>query len=158
MGYGGGVKIEGRTKFKNPIIIKAGTGGTGIKIAYDKIKGKGAYDKMRSDVLETCVSWFKKISIDDIQGILKKYGGNIKLAGDILYFSKVGNTLAYAIQEHIAAHKIREAGYDGVISYSKHQGKPRLSEVFDVRAIEYPTEQTDFSYKDFYNQFKRSKK
>ena len=151
-GYGGGEKIVGRTTLQNPIIVRAGTGGIGVKRAYDQIVGKGAYEKMRSDVLEN--AWTKdfdrKPDSDSIIVLLEKYGGDATLVDDIIAYSKEGNLLPYAIQEYIAAHIIRDAGYDAVLSYSKAAGKPRLSEVFDVRALTYPTEGMKFEYPEFY--------
>ncbi|MDD5530924.1 MAG: hypothetical protein PHX21_12975 [bacterium] len=142
LGYGGGELITGRTKIKRPIIVKAGTGGVGIKKAYDIVCGKGTYDKMRGDVLNVIMNkaWTGGVNTTDIAEILRKYGGDENLAYDIFTHSKKGNTLAYAIQEHIAAVKIRNAGYDSVLSYSKSAGKLRLSELFDLRQKNYPSE------------------
>jgi len=145
-GYGGSEKIESRTVFRNPIIVKAGTGGIGIKKAYDLIEGKGAYEKMRSEVLSK--AWGgginRRADENAIAGLLEKYGGNPDLVYEIVRVSKEGNTLAYAIQEHIAAHAVRKAGYDAVISHSVSAKQPRLSEVFDVRQLEFPEESSDF--------------
>jgi len=152
-GYGGGKKVAGRTTYRNPIIVKAGTGGKGVEKAYDQVEGKGAYQKMRSDVLEN--GWTKDFSRrpdeNAISALLEKYGGNPDLAYEIIRTSKTGNLLPYAIQEHIAAHALRKAGYDAVISHSISGGKPRLSEVFDLRAEEYPSELSDYKYEDFYS-------
>jgi len=162
-GYGGGDLIEGRTSFQKPIITEAGTGGVGIRKAYDNILGRGSYEKMRSDVLDKAVNtgYGKRTNPEDVAELLTKYNKgtdyseNYDVAYNIIENSKGGNTLPYAIQENIAGHAVREAGYDGVLSYSKSGGKPRLSEVFDVRTSYYPElGQTDFSYKDFYKDFK----
>lgn len=152
-GYGGGELVTGRTKLQNPIIVKAGTGGTGIVRAYDQVLGKGAYEKMRTDVLhKVAPGWPPKRAIrEDVEDILVQYGGEKNLAGYILENSKGGNTLPYAIQEHIAAIKLREAGYDAVLSHSISGGIPRLSEVFDLRQRAYP-DQTEnvFDFPEFY--------
>lgn len=151
-GYGGGKKVTGRTTYRNPIIVKAGTGGNGVEKAYDQVEGKGAYQKMRSDVLES--AWTKDFNRrpdeNAISALLEKYGGNPDLAYEIIRTSKTGNLLPYAIQEHIAAHALRKAGYDAVISHSISGGKPRLAEVFDLRAEEYPSELSDYKYEEFY--------
>ena len=162
MGYGGAEKVTGRTVFKNPLIVKAGTGGRAISLAYDQIEGKGAYEKMRRDVLQKAVmNSYTKTNNEQLQNVievLEKYGGDADLADEILAVSTVGNTLAYAVQEHIAGEAIRSAGYDAVISYSKANGQPRLSEVFDVRAFDYPYPgQVDFNYEDFYKDFELKK-
>ncbi len=126
------------------MIVKAGTGGLGIERGFDTLNGKGAYHKTRMDVLNGLVmgTAFKKVTpeerVQKAADILHKHGGDKTYARDILRHSTEGNTLAYAMTEHIAAHHFRKAGYDAVISHSKHQGKPRLSEVFDVNEKEYP--------------------
>lgn len=160
IGYGGGELVTGRTTLRNPIIVEAGTGGNGVKKAYDMIKGKGAYDQMRSVVLELAVTksvWNKNYDLEGaVAKILQMYtpmgdDETHNYASMIVQHSTVGNTLAYAVQEHIVGQAVREAGYDGVLSYSKSGGRPRLSEVFDVRASDFPYPgQTDFSYEDFY--------
>ena len=145
-GYGGEMKVERTKLYKNPLMIKAGTGGVAISKAFDHINGKGSYEKMRSDVLNSCVSVFKTSKekhLENVRATLSRHGGNAEYAEDIIRNSTKGNTFAYAMQEHIAAHHIRKAGYDAVISHSTHQGKPRLSEVFDVNEKTYPT---DMSY------------
>ena len=152
-GYGGGERIQGRTCFKNPLIIKAATGGKAVEKAYDLINGKNAYENMRRDVLNVIAIRCKNI-VSAIAELLEKYNSTSYLAWEIYTNSKEGNCLAYAIQEHICAHAIRKAGYDGVISHSIANFQPRLSEVFDVRAFEYPWEHSDFTYDDFYNEYK----
>jgi len=158
-GYGGGKKVSGRTTYHNPIIVKAGTGGKGVEKAYDQVVGKGAYQKMRSDILDRVVSGFNKNEnqqVVDLQAVLEEYTKidsveAYDMAEMIVRNSKEGNQLAYAIQENIAANTIREAGYDAVISHSISGGKPRLAEVFDLRATEYPSETSDYKYNDFYS-------
>jgi len=86
---------------------------------------------MRSEVLSK--AWGgginRRADENAIAGLLEKYGGNPDLVYEIVRVSKEGNTLAYAIQEHIAAHAVRKAGYDAVISHSVSAKQPRLSEV-----------------------------
>jgi hypothetical protein len=155
LGYGGGEKITGRTIFKNPLIVKAGTGGHGPEIAYDKIKGKNKYKELHRTIIKA-FPWSKnddRSKIDITDELLNRYSGDPSLSHEIVQNSRQGNTLIMAILEHIVGHAIRDAGYDAVICYSKAQGQPRLSEVFDVRAFDYPTpEQKDYSYQDFYHE------
>lgn len=144
LGYGGKIKIEGTTLIRRPIFIKGGTGGKAPESAYDVIKGKGSYQKMRSDVLSKITGWNKRVLAEDIAEILTQYNDtdyddNYDLGYEILQHSKVGNTLAYAIQENIIAHAVRDAGFDSVLGWSsKKDGSPFISEIFDVREITYP--------------------
>jgi hypothetical protein len=73
-----------------------------------------------------------------MRAFLSKYSGDPQMAEDILEHSQGGNLLSYALQEHVVAHAVRAAGYDSVLSYSKHQGKPHLSELFHVGMSHYP--------------------
>ena len=157
IGYGGSEKLEGRTTYRNPYMVKAASGGRAPKLAYDFINGKGAYEKMRSEVLKK--AWGKGFNrlpdYSNIDNLLKKYGGNPDLTDAIIEVSKEGNTLPYAIQEHIVAASVRKAGYDAVIGYTKIGGKIRLSEVFDVRPARYPSKITwEHYFEDFYGQKK----
>jgi hypothetical protein len=157
LGYGGGEKVVGRTTFKNPMIIKAGTGGNGPARAYEKLKGKGSYDNIHHILIQTFsqgpMYQTSETKEKNITKVLTKLGGTPELAHDIVKYSNVGNTLFTATKENIIAQTIRNAGYDAVISYSKAQGQPRLSEVFDIRAFDYPTpQQKDYSYQDFYKE------
>jgi hypothetical protein len=141
-GYGGTQRIEGRTTFENPIIAKGASGGKVPERAYDAINGEGAYDEMRQDVLDATMHGWNRKSDDEltqnVANVLEQYGGNPDLAEDIVRNSKGGNTLPYAVQEHIAASSVRKAGHDGIVGFSKIKGQPRLSEVFDLRHDKYP--------------------
>ena len=145
IGYGGSMRVTGSTVLKNPIIVRASTGGRGPELAYDQIMGKGAYEAMRTEVLKSTVfgnafgSPEEKI-IEHARGVLEKYGGDPSMAKDIVQHSRGGNLLPYAIQEHIVAHAVRRAGHDSILSWSKHKGAPRLSEVFDLKQTHYPSE------------------
>ena len=156
LGYGGGEKITGRTVFKNPLVVKAGTGGHGPELAYNKIKGKNTYRELHQAIIRSFPIYVLKDErrkIDITDEFLARHGGDTSLAYDIVEHSTQGNTLLMAILEHIVGYTIRNAGYDSVISYSKAKGQPRLSEVFDVRAFDYPTpQQKDYSYQDFYKE------
>jgi hypothetical protein len=145
-GYGGTMKIEGRVTLRNPFVVRASTGGNAVVKAYDAVEGKGAYERMRTDVLQHAMPrlWGEQArgSSDDLErrvrGVLEKYGGEPGMAAAIIEHSGKGNLHAYAIQEHIAAHALRKAGYDSVLGYSKHKGQPRLAEVFDLTQTHYP--------------------
>ena len=66
------------------------------------------------------------------------------MAENIYKSSPSGNQFAYAMQEHIVANAVRNAGYDSVLGYSKKKtGDPFLSEVFDVREKTYPSKVTE---------------
>ncbi len=138
-GYGGRVEVKGETLIKRPIFVKGATGGKAPEAAYDAIKGKGAYDKMRSAVLRIVMN--KRTLEENGYNLLEEYGADGNLIYDIIPASTQGNTLAYALQENIVAHAVREAGYDAVIGYSVGRGDKGtfLSEVFDVREVDYPT-------------------
>lgn len=150
--YGGSESIAGETLYKNPMFVKGATGGKAPEAAYDQLMGKGAYEKMRSDVLGSySYNANQPQKIEAIQEVLQKYNGldaddAYNMAYNIVTNSKAGNTLAYAVQENIVANAVRNAGYDAVLGYSKKKtGDPFLSEVFDVREATYPTKQGGFT-------------
>lgn len=149
-GYGGQVKYSGETLIKAPLFVKGATGGKAPEMAYDSINGKGAYQKMRSDVLSKTTGWNKRVFPEDIAQMLtdynegSDYNENYDIAYNIFNNSKVGNTLSYAIQENIVANSVRKNGYDSVLGYSKdRQGNYFISEVFDVRELTYPSKDYD---------------
>jgi len=149
--YGGSELFSGETLYKNPLFIKGATGGKAPQNAYDQLLGKGAFEKMRSDVLQagavrsipsSRLSEAEKI--DRIKETLGQYGGDPSMAENIYKNSSAGNQLAYAMQEHIVANAVRNAGYDSVLGYSKKKtGDPFLSEVFDLREKTYPSKITE---------------
>jgi hypothetical protein len=148
-GYGGAEPIEGQTLYKNPLFIKGATGGKAPEAAYDSLIGKGAYQKMRADVLKSYgYNSNQSQKVEGIQGILEKYNGldsddAYNMAYNIVSNSKSGNTLPYAVQENIVANAVRNAGHDAVLGYGKGRGGKGefFSEVFDVREQAYPTQQ-----------------
>lgn len=138
-GYGGQETIRGKTLLKKPIFVKGATGGKAPQMAYDLINGKGAYQSMRTEVLDK--TSYYAIGTHGTYDLLKKYGGDVNLSEEIERIGKMagGNNWAYAIQENIVANSIRKAGYDSVVGWSsKRDGTPFLSEIFDVREITYP--------------------
>lgn len=137
--YGGKVEVRGETLIKRPLFVKGATGGKAPEAAFDQIKGKGAYDKMRTDVLNAIRN--KRMVDERGYNLLEEYGADGNMIWEIVPNSTQGNTLAYALQENIVAHAVREAGYDAVVGYSIGRGGKGafLSEVFDVREIDYPT-------------------
>jgi hypothetical protein len=151
-GYGGAESIEGETLYKNPLFVKGATGGKAPEVAYDQLMGKGAYQNMRSEVLNSYgYNSNQSQKIESIQGLLEKYNGldsddAYNMAYNIVSNSKGGNTLPYAVQENIVANAVRNAGHDAVLGYGKGRGDKGefLSEVFDLREATYPTPQGDF--------------
>lgn len=149
--YGGKEFVTGKTIVKKPYIIKAGTGGLGPEKAFIKIVGKQKFDEMISDI-RGVLGFNQSLSLayrskyqmeEDVIEFLDKYDGDVDSAYDIVRWSNEGNRMRYALQEHIIAHTLRDAGYDSVLSY----GKPRLSELFDLRQRQYPGE-TNFEFYD----------
>ena len=147
--YGGQQMIEGETLINNPLFVKGATGGKAPEAAYDKLMGKGAYQKMRQEALQA-------------SGVMNLYGGGLTeadkaerivrtlqehgieehiapdMARNMLQNSRSGNQLPYAIQEAIVGNAVRNAGHDVVLGHSKGKQGPFLSEVFDVREPYYP--------------------
>ena len=147
-GYGGLEKIKGKLKFKNPLFVKGSTGGRAPELAYDAVVGKGAYEKMRRNVLDVTMGAIfermrgRRMDEEAVYGLLEKYGGDTDAAYPIVQFfsDAKGNGLAYAIQENIVANVVRNAGYDAIVGYGqKRDGTPFLSEVFDLTMREYPS-------------------
>ena len=139
--YGGTEKVEGEILVKRPIFVKGATGGKAPEAAYDEIKGKGAYKKMREDVLAQVYHYGRRTMGDDIAGVLTDYGADENIAWEMADRATKGNNLAYAVQENIVAHAVREAGYDAVLGFSKKKdGSNFISEIFDVREITYPSQ------------------
>ena len=151
-GYGGAESIDGETLYKNPLFVKGATGGKAPENAYDLLSGKGAYQSMRNDVLNSYgYNSNQSQKVESVQGLLEKYNGldpddAYNMAYNIVNNSKGGNTLPYAIQENIVANAVRNAGHDAVLGYGKGRGdkKEFFSEVFDVREATYPTPQGGF--------------
>jgi hypothetical protein len=139
-GYGGKEKISGETLISNPLFVKGSTGGKAPEAAYDKLLGKGAYQKMRTDALH----WSggpKDIREEAVTKFLNQYAPEMAdQAWYILQNSKQGNQLAYALQEAAVGSAARKAGYDAILGYgtSRKTKQPFISEVFDVREINYP--------------------
>lgn len=141
-GYGGSEKMTGDILVQRPLFVKGATGGKAPEAAYDIIEGKGAYEKMRSDVLKQVTGWGKtRYDIEEgLYRLSETYDMDESVFYDIIEFSKSGNTLPYAVQEHIVANAVRNAGYDSVLGYSKKRdGSHFLSELFDVRESTFPT-------------------
>jgi hypothetical protein len=156
MGYGGTEPISGETIVKNPLFVKGATGGKAPAAAYDSLMGKGAYEKMRQDVLQAnsvrrlpnnLLSEADKVA--RVGETLSKYGVDPELAGYIMQNSKFGNQLPYALQELIVSEAARKAGHDSIVGFSKKRtGEPFISELFDLREATYPTKQGGFSLRD----------
>jgi hypothetical protein len=149
--YGGTDKIKGDTLFRNPLFVKGATGGKAPQAAFDQLKGKGAYEAMRKEALESMPPYSLKdqgLREELVSRFLEKYAPEmVDLAPTILMNSTKGNQLAYALQEAAVASAARKAGHDGVVGYSvkRTTKEPFISEVFDVRENTYPTPDGGFS-------------
>lgn len=139
--YGGAEKITGETLIANPMFVKGATGGKAPEAAYDTLVGKGAYQAMRTDALKAYGGYGAPASqkVERVGEFLSQYAPELEdQAYNIVQNSKVGNQLAYALQEAAVGSKVRSAGHDAVLGYSKGKAGPFLSEVFDVREMNYP--------------------
>ena len=145
--YGGSQYITGQITLHKPYIVKAGTGGLGPERAYINLMGKAKHEQLTHDIFSMVVNRGGYFSTPNhavveewVQELLTKYkcDPDYDTAYNIVAHSNVGNRMRYALQEHIIAHTLRRKGYDSVLSYSKSGGLPRLSEVFDLRQMEYP--------------------
>jgi hypothetical protein len=150
-GYGGSQPIKGQTLYKNPLVVKGATGGKAPQAAFDQINGKGAYEAMRLDALQSMPPYYLKdqgLRNELVSRFLNQYAPEmINYTDVILEKSTKGNQLAYALQEAAVASAVRKAGYDGVLGYSvsRNTKEPFISEVFDVREDMYPTPEGDYS-------------
>lgn len=157
-GYGGSDRVQTRSTFQDPLLVQAAAGGKAPEAAYDYLKGRKAYETMRNDVLDNAMPSYygearsgSQTHIQQVAAVLEKYGVNPDEAYNIVRNSTQGNQLAYAIQERIVSQAVKDAGYDGVIGYSKKlKGAPRLTEVFDVRSDYYPVPGEGLDVADFY--------
>lgn len=157
--YGGAQNIKGETLVSNPLVVKGATGGKAPEAAYDQLMGKGAYQKMRQDVLSNAITPYyvkdESLKAERVSAFLEKYAPElVGMEYEILANSTKGNQLAYALQEAAVASAARRAGHDAVVGYSTKRTtkEPFISEVFDVRERSYPTPQGDF---DVWDQFKK---
>lgn len=157
--YGGTEKFEGQTLIRRPLFVKGATGGKAPEAAYDQLKGKGAYQAMRDEVLNAGRNYAETRAekAQRVAAVLAKYGADPSLAFEIVNNSTQGNQLAYAVQENIVAHAVREAGYDAVVGYSKAKGANRISEVFDVREQTFPARGMESEVAEVFNQSARQK-
>lgn len=140
-GYGGPEKIAGETVIANPLFVKGATGGKAPEAAYDSLFGKGAYEKMRSEALKSYGGYNARPSdkLSAVDSFLSKYAPELQDQAEyIVQNSKQGNQLAYALQEAAVGSAVRSAGHDAVLGYSKGKKGPFISEVFDVREMNYP--------------------
>ncbi len=154
--YGGAERFEGRTVYRNPLIVKGATGGSVPKQAYNFLLGDQSYEEMRDYINNKLYSpYVPRIDLKTkVENILEKYGGNKNFAYDIVDASKEGNQLQMAIIEHIIGAQARDDGHDAIIGYTKHKGTLRLSEVFDLREEEYPWQpKWEKKYEDYYDEF-----
>jgi len=144
-GYGGSERIAGETLIQNPVFVKGATGGKAPEAAFDQLAGKGAYQAMREDALKAYRfggnAWDREKRVEYVEQFLAKYAPDMAGQGEyIVRNSPKFNQLAYALQEAAVSSKVRGAGHDAVLGYSKgRNGKGEfISEVFDVRESLYP--------------------
>lgn len=156
-GYGGTEKFEGQTLLRRPLFVKGATGGKAPEAAYDAIKGKGAMKVLDKAVMNVVTDPLSRLDrnlyIERVREFLRENGGEPDLASEIVRNSTKGNTLRYALQEHVIANAVRAAGYDSVVGYSKGKAGAFVSEVFDVREQTFPAQGMDSEvHSDFLNQ------
>ncbi len=140
-GYGGPEKIAGETVIANPLFVKGATGGKAPEAAYDSLFGKGAYQAMRSEAIKSYGGYGARPSdkLVAVDNFLSKYAPELQDQAEyIVKNSQQGNQLAYALQEAAVGSAVRSAGHDAVLGYSKGKKGPFISEVFDVREMNYP--------------------
>lgn len=144
--YGGSEPIEGQTLYKNPLFVKGATGGKAPEMAYAQLTDKAQLKELQDDVFKAIVGP-QNIRVDLVQQFLNKHAPNLSdYASYIIDNSKSGNQLKYALQEAAVAQKVRDAGHDAVLGYSKGKGDKGefFTEVFDVRESHYPTPYGDY--------------
>jgi hypothetical protein len=161
--YGGPERMEGKTIFRNPLIIKGATGGAVPERAYTLLEGKSKLMALQDEISKkiTGASYYVNTGqvspnkvVSEIENILERYGGDPGYANEIYENTKKGNLRRYAIQEHIIAARIRKEGYDALIGIGTHKGKPRFSEVLDVRTNENPFQDGwEDDYEWFYDDY-----
>ena len=137
-GYGGTEKFTGTTLIRRPLFVKGATGGKAPEAAYNAIKGKGAYEALRSDFFKAV--GYGRPDASRVGEFLDRHGADSDIAWEMVRNSSQGNQLAYAATENIVAHAVRAAGYDAVIGHSKGKAGPFIAEVFDVREVTNPAE------------------
>jgi hypothetical protein len=147
--YGGSQRFSGAVHLKQPLIVKASTGGGAPEAAYAAIKGK-----LETEAMINACSSAREIGksdderINHIRNILHTYGGNENLAEHLFYNSRKGNQLKFALQENIVANTLKRHGYDSLLSYNKkgwgHSGH-HLTELFDLRRNHYPKSNEELS-------------
>lgn len=147
--YGGTQRVDERVVLERPLVVKAATGGKGPQIAYDTIKGKGAYEEMRGRVLDAVrAPYGKRLQEWEVEervsNILGEFGADTDLAYTIATTAKTGNQLPYAVQEAIVGAALREAGYDSMVAFTNATAKSpaRIAEIFDVEMPTFPDPET----------------
>jgi len=85
---------------------------------------------------------------ESLAPVLEKWGVDdgsaYERAENIAYNANRGNQSRFAASELVTAYVLRRNGYDGAVAYSGSYGNAaQLGELFDVRAITYPTESGD---------------
>ena len=140
--YGGSVKFRGETLLKAPLAVRGYTGGDVPLKAYEILKGEQAASELKHDADYLINSFKRDVRYDRLRELAEKYGINddeyIDIS-DIFYNSEQGSQLKFAFQENVVAHALRDAGYDSVVGFNRR----KLTEIFDVREGNYPSETSD---------------
>ena len=140
--YGGSVKFRGETLLKAPLVVRGYTGGEIPLKAYEILKGEQAASELKHDADYLINSFKRDVRYDRLRELAEKYGINddeyIDIS-DIFYNSEQGSQLKFAFQENVVAHALRDAGYDSVVGFNRR----KLTEIFDVREGNYPSETSD---------------
>jgi hypothetical protein len=142
--YGGTDRIQGETAVANPLFVKGATGGKAPETAYDQLLGRGAYQAMRTEALNSSGAYYlsREDKVSLAKRFLDQYAPEMApMAEKIVANSTKGNQLPYALQEAAVASAARNAGHDSIIGYSvrRKDKQPFISELFDVRENVYPS-------------------
>jgi hypothetical protein len=138
--YGGSQYITGTLVLHHPYIIMAGAGGNGPEKAFTNLYGKVMLEELHKDIFKVLRCRDKYDMEEQTVELLDKWDCDVDMSYDIVRYSynTLSNRYRYSVQELVFATKIRDKGYDSVLSYSKHKGMFHLSEVFELRQEDYP--------------------
>ena len=150
--YGGKQQITGEKVFRNPLIVRGGTGGRVPHKALEQLKGKDFAARINVEV-DTFVRAAGGVGnripktaklAEDIRAFLTKWGGDPEAADAIVgNATDSWNFMRNALKENIVGTIAQQRGYDSIIgilrrgSRDLRQGE-RVTEVFDVLRRTYP--------------------
>jgi hypothetical protein len=148
-GYGGTEKFEAETLIRRPMFVKGATGGKAPEAAFTALRGKDAFKELEDRIFKAISGkTLMGVQPDDVAYVIERFSGVEISSGEareIIWNSRQGNQLRYAIQERIVAEVVRAEGYDAIIGYGQGRGGKGafISEVFDVREQTYPARGMD---------------